>query len=332
MTKYPHINNNPFPKIWQLGGTQKVICDKSHWLLCDNFPTKNVLDYPVNNFRVYVKNNQYFMSQLPPLVITTNYYQSVVRAWLGRYLRSKLTTSYVLWRCAKTSLIRFHLYFTIRQIMHEFTMINGDQINDVLKKYGDVSLKDRILHWTWQELSHTENPRHSTIKDYGLQNHPGIRSVRNVLNDFKKFVPATSSGNTKQRSDLLNRSIITYLYAILGSQTRKKQSIYGERASALETQKVSRELVEDSVVTWVKNMNKAVSETDVIPNTAISPSLWFILSNKIISEKPIQGCNNRLWVASKYMHFSTNSDVNCFGIVEKPEKVHHEVTAHWKTR
>ena len=145
-------------------------------------------------------------------------------------------------------------------------------------------------------------------------------------------MPATSSGNTKQRSDLLNRSIVTYLYAILGSQARKKQSIYGERASALETQKVSQELVEDSVVTWIKNLNKAVSETNVIPNTAISPSLWFILSNKIISEKPIQGCDSRLWVARKYMRFGTYSDVNCFGIVEKPEKVHHEVTAHWKTR
>ena len=79
-------------------------------------------------------------------------------------------------------------------------------------------------------------------------------------------------------------------------------------------------------------MNKAVSETNVILNTAISPSRWFILSNKIISEKSVQRCNSRLWVANESIHFGTNSEVNCFGIVEKLEKVHHEVTAHWKTR
>ena len=78
---------------------------------------------------------------------------------------------------------------------------------------------------------------------------------------------------------MLNHSIEAYLYAILGSQARTRQSIVSNRASALETQKVFRKIFEDSIInydttTWINNMNQALTATNVILNTAISPSLW----------------------------------------------------------
>lgn len=38
-------------------------------------------------------------------------------------------------------------------------------------KYNANFLKDDISKWTWKDLSHTENQKHSMGKYYGLQNH-----------------------------------------------------------------------------------------------------------------------------------------------------------------
>ena len=66
--------NTQFPSKWDSGGT---IIDlpkgKKHKRMYpingidyyyDNFPTDIILNYPVNNFRIYVNNNDYFNSNL----------------------------------------------------------------------------------------------------------------------------------------------------------------------------------------------------------------------------------------------------------------------------
>ena len=103
---------------------------------------------------------------------------------------------------------------------------------------------------------------------------------------------------TKNGAELLNQSIEAYIYSVLGAQARTKQSIYGYRASALETQKVFTQIVEDSIInyntsTWINNVNQAVSATNVVLNMAISPTLWLIPNNLIILDKPIVGYNNK---------------------------------------
>ena len=72
----------------------------------------------------------------------------------------------------------------------------------------------------------------------------------------------------------------------------KKQSTYGFRASAIETQEVFRQIVEDSVINyntsvWINKTNQAVSDPNVVLNVAISPTLWLLPSNLIILNKPI---------------------------------------------
>ena len=77
-----HKSETKFPSKWDSGGT---IIDlpkgKKHKRMYpingidyyyDNFPTDIVLNYPVNNFRIYVNNNEYFNSNLPTLKIPTN--------------------------------------------------------------------------------------------------------------------------------------------------------------------------------------------------------------------------------------------------------------------
>ena len=101
-------------------------------------------------------------------------------------------------------------------------------------------------------------------------------------------------------------------------QARTRQSIFGPRASALETQKVFRQIVEDSIInydtsTWINNMNQAISSTNVVLNTAISPTLWLIPSSLIILKNPIEGYNNKLKVSDKNMVFGINKNLNYYG-------------------
>ena len=104
MTKYLTINKPKpnFPKIWKLGGTIQTLprgkrhvdyTGKSYYW--DNFPTQYVLSYPINQFRIYVNNTDYFQSNLPGLNITTNdnakwnlkepYFQSIIGTWIATY-------------------------------------------------------------------------------------------------------------------------------------------------------------------------------------------------------------------------------------------------------
>ena len=75
---YSNTSKSGFPKIWKIGGTvQELPKGRRHvgfygkgyyW---DNFPVDHVLPYSINVFKVYVNNTDYFMSNLPPLNITT---------------------------------------------------------------------------------------------------------------------------------------------------------------------------------------------------------------------------------------------------------------------
>ena len=116
------------------------------------------------------------------------------------------------------------------------------------------------------------------INKYGHKQGPGVGFIKDLENDHKKFVPKVSNGLTIKGTELLNQSIEAYIYGVLGAQARTKQSIYGFKSSALETQEVFRQIVEDSIInystsTWINNMNQALTDTNVVLNIAISPTL-----------------------------------------------------------
>ena len=191
------------------------------------------------------------------------------------------------------------------------------QTDYFLHRYNATFLKDHIPKWTWQELLHTEDPERGVTKqdDYRLQNHPGTGSIRDPQNDYKKFTPKISNGIIKKGTELINQSIESYLYCILGGQSQARQAIISNRASALEVQTIFRHIFEDSVInydtsTWINYMNRAISSTNVVLKTAISPSLLLIPSHLIILKNPIKGCNNKLRVAITNMKFGINEKLN----------------------
>ena len=80
-------------------------------------------------------------------------------------------------------------------------------------------------------------------------------------------------------------------------------------------------------------MNQAVTDTNVVLNIAVSPTLWLLPSNFILLNKPIPGYNNKLKVSDESMKFGLNEDINRAPIKkshidmlgdEKPKKEHQE--------
>ena len=236
-----------------------------------------------------------------------------------------------------TSFMRFHLYFTVRRIMREFQELPENKIQFIMDKYKANFLQNHIPKRTWQEITNYKNEHLGQdvvgFDKYKTYNH-SVGSTRDLKNDYKKFIPKDSDGLTKNGAELLNQSIEAYIYSVLGAQARTKQNIYGYRASALETQKVFRQIVENSIInyntsTWINNMNQAVTSTNVVLNMAISPSLWLIPNNLIILDKPIVGYNNKLKASNESMNFGLNKNVIYYGVKkEKPKKVHQETPTH----
>ena len=93
-----YLYRSKYPKIWRSGDTvmsilkglkhKKAYSINGVDFYYNNFATEIVLNYPVNNFRIYVNDRDYFISSLPKLNITSDhnaewnlknpYYQSIV--------------------------------------------------------------------------------------------------------------------------------------------------------------------------------------------------------------------------------------------------------------
>ena len=70
------------PKIWQLGRSiQKIL----HYIetyvestpSINNYPRHDILNYQTENFRIYLNSNDYFLSKLHKLSITTDYWKRI---------------------------------------------------------------------------------------------------------------------------------------------------------------------------------------------------------------------------------------------------------------
>ena len=242
-----------------------------------------------------------------------------------------------------TSLMRFHLYFTVRRIMQKLKTLLETKIKILMNKYNANFLKDHTLKWTWYKMVRYKNEHlgqdvvgfSKNPKTYG----PGFHLFRDVQSYYKKFIPKISDGLTIKGTELLNQSIEAYIYSLPEAQAKTRQSIHGNRASVLETENLFCRNVEGSITNyftsvWIKNVNKAVSDTNVVPNLAVIPSLWLLPSSVVILKNPIDKYNNKLSIASENMKFGVNPKVHFVGVKNNPpKKVHQEnhPTSHLQT-
>ena len=120
---------------------------------------------------------------------------------------------------------------------------------------------------------------------------------------------------TKIGQKLLQQSIESYVYAVLGAQAKTRWPIVGEGAKSLQTIEVFRTIVKETIAqsdttTTISNMTTAIASTNAILNMAISPGMILVPSNLIIQKEKIPGYSNVLTQATDKMKFGKNTGVN----------------------
>ena len=291
------------------------------------------LPYNFNNFRIYINENSYFMSNLPDAGVgwdegpnltnkdvrkvpfnTIPYTRMLSGAYIASYL-SGVSMDHVQENSSIpkiiTSIMRYHLYYTTRKLTVSKSSIDKLMVNlDVVKKHIPF------------------------LQTYLLDGDVITVSAEPLSkNDYLSFIADKSNGFTKLGVELLQESIESFVYAMLGSQANTRWSIKGDSPKALQTQRNFRTLVNDTIlqsdsVVTISNMRKAVRDTNVILNTAISPGLILIPSNFVILDHPIPGYNNLLQTAKGNVKFGFNPKVNYVGIKQDnpPKKQHQDST------
>ena len=297
----------------------------------------------VHAFKAYVNENQFFTTNLPPPVITNSssadykknpYMAAIVAAYVTTYLCG-VSTQHLAFddKTPKviTSIMRYHLYYQIKKFLK-----NPDLLDRYISSVPSTVKSRKPTRDVWTEAYHqgktelltwlSEQPDRKKIRNYKYStnakgNVTGIRYEKVTsqepkdVSDYKKFVATSTDGLTKIGQKLLQQSVESYVYAILGSQARLRWSIVGEDAKSLQTQEVFYKIVKDTIVqtdttSTVTNMRTAIQNTNVVLNMAISPGMILIPSDLILQKTKIPGYNNVLTLATDKMKFGKNTDVN----------------------
>ena len=312
----------PFPKIWMSNGTIQPLPKGRK--VYEQWPPHRILNYPIYNFRVYVNDKDYFMSQLPKIHISTSihkskwsdaetYYRMVLFTYLSTYccgisMQHLSEPPNVPGGKIITSLMRFHLYFTIRRLLSRAS--SGESVRAMSNMYNGGALYGKSA------LIFRNTYFQGKVLPDGTVGQVMVRTIGDVANDYKRYVPTTSDGLTKVGTRLLNDSIAGYVYAVLGAQAKIRASIIDQGAISLQCQDVFRKLVEDSIVSndvvvGVSNMRRAVSDCNQVLNLAITPDVFLLPSDMTILKERIPGYSNILYRAvEKSMVFGTNSNAN----------------------
>ena len=149
----------------------------------------------------------------------------------------------------------------------------------------------------------------------GIEYEEVSRVVNDSDTDCMKFIKDDSDGLTKTGQVSLQSAIKSYVYCVLGAQAQTRWSIVGQGAKSLQTQQIFHRLVKDMIVQdnpskSISDMRKAIQDTNVVLNMAITPGIILIPSNMIILKNKVEGYNNVLTLSTNAMKFGVNTKVN----------------------
>ena len=336
-TKYLYSGKYRWPKIWSDNGKTKpeftrlrypkdpiTGCDdKRCGIVMDSkFQEPADLKQSLHNFRVYVNERDYFMSNLPHVYArwssgkvfnektlydirksgfdykTEPYFAMICGAYIASYLsgisllnlqsESKLVTTFV----------RYHLYYQIRKFMRHPELIDHYEVKEV-RDHIPVVYKEH-------ESVGTDDDGNRYIYRAAIE-YSGT--------DYRSFISFHSDGLTEVGQKLFQESLESFNYCVLGAEARTRWSIVGKGAKSSQTQDVFRTIVDDTIIqndttVLISNMRKSIQATNVVLNLAVVPNVILMPSNFIILSKKIRGYNNILTTATNEMLFGVNKDVN----------------------
>ena len=306
----------------------------------------------VHAFKAYVNENQFFTTNLPPPDITNSssadyrknpYMAAIVGAYVVTYFCGVSTrhmefddkTPKVI-----TSIMRYHLYYQIMKFLKDPTLLNKyiSRVPSVVKSrkptrdvWSEAYYQGRENLNTWlSEQTDLKKIRNYRVSTNDRGNQTGIRYEKVTgqepkdVADYKQFVAESTDGLTKIGQKLVQESVESYVYAVLGSQARTRWKIVGDGANSLQTQDVFYKIAKDTIVqtdttSTVENMRTAIKNTNVVLNMAISPGMILIPSDLVLQKVKVPGYNNVLKLATDKMKFGKNTDVNFKAPIAKTE-------------
>ena len=278
----------------------------------------------LHNFRVYVNDTEYFMSNLPHVYAkwslgkdlgvdgvhdirktNFNYKTEPYFAMIcGAYIASHLSGISLLNLFDNTagnlisSFVRYHFYYQIRKFMQHPKLIHQYDVSGV-KKHIPYKIVER-------ESKGTDGDGNTFVYMTYIE-HSGT--------DYRSFIAYQSEGLTPIGQKLFQESLESFNYSILGAEARTRWSIVGKGAKSSQTQDVFRKIVEDTIIqnnstVLISNMRKSIQATNVVLNLAVVPNVILMPSNFVILSKKIRGYNNVLTTATEDMTFGVNKNVN----------------------
>ena len=304
---------------------------------------KNPSEEDVNNFPVHVTDEKYFAASLPQLSITNSsssdykknpYLTAIVAAYVSTYVCG-ISTKHMEFNDRTpgiiTSMVRYHLYYQISRFLRDPSKLDRyvSSVPDSVKKHkptNDMWTKayhqgsEELLTWLSEQKDRHKirNYRYSknargTVTGIAYEKITG-QSPKSA-DDYKMFVATKTDGLTKLGQKLLQQSVESYVYAVLGAQASLRFPIVGEGAKSLQTQDKFRTIVKETIAqsdvsVTISNMRTAIANTNVVLNMAISPGMILVPSDLIIQKEKIPGYNNVLTLVTDKMKFGKNTGVN----------------------
>ena len=294
----------------------------------------------INKIKIYVTDDKWFLSDLSPYTVTNTLSTDYKKNPFLASLLAAYVTTYVCGISTKhfeyndhtpsiiTSMARYHLYYHMSRFLRDPSKLERYMSHIIpfvrrhtpyVKIWEDTFYKTDMTLNEWYEWAKNRDPKvrnYSYDKKRGGVKYQKLSGTRNGHgNDYRRFIAHETSGLTKIGQKLFQRSVQSYVYAILGAQAKTRWSIVGEGAKSLQTQDVfyfiARETISESDVTiMISNMRTAIESINVVLNMAISPGMVLVPSNLIIQKKKIPGYNNVLTLATDKMKFGKNAGVN----------------------
>ena len=337
-TKYLYSGNKtePWPKVWSDGGSKlkftRLKFPEDPLTTCDSrrcgIPADSKYQEPadlkesLHNFRVYVNDREYFMSNFPHVYArwspgkvfneqglrdirtenfdykTEPYFAMICGAYIASYLSGisllNLHKDYPL----ITTFVRYHFYYQIRKFIQNPELIDQYEVKEV-RKHIPVVYK----------------PKYSVGTDDDGNKYMYRIAIERSGTDYRSFIAYESKGLTEIGQKLFQESLESFNYSVLGAEARTRWSIVGKGAKSSQTQDVFRKIVKDTIIqndttVLISNMRASIQATNVVLNLAIVPNVILMPSNFVILDKKIEGYNNVLTTATEEMSFGVNKDVN----------------------
>ena len=284
----------------------------------------------LHNFRVYVNNTEYFMSNLPRVFTrwssdkvfnehglndirktnfdykTEPYYAMICGAYIASYLSGISLLNITSTEASSASrvilsFVRYHFYYQIRKFMRHPELIDQYSTNivDEVKKHIPIVYVEK-------ESVGTDDDGNKYMYRVAIEQSG---------TDYRSFIAYHSEGLTPIGQKLFQESLESFNYCVLGAEARTRWSIVGKGAKSSQTQDVFRKIVESTIIqndatVLISNMRKSIQATNVVLNLAVVPNVILMPSNFVILSKKIEGYNNVLTTATEDMTFGVNKDVN----------------------